>query len=199
MSRIYLIVIWVSILSCSSKEREENTLETRMESFERRGITSDTCSFCSIDGFLMESTTPDIQTKITIDFPVAIVLFDRVKFLHKYERENYDTVMKVFKMKHWGDRNKIYGLYDLYGYYTLGIKPILEDNAVTVIDTINIEGYIAIKDNDKKYIIDLGRYRQEDGVLVFTPGKRPIYWTIDKEDENCYAFYGFPKWYFNCR
>lgn len=107
--------------------------------------------------------------------------------------------MQLFKMKHRGDRNEIYRLYDLRGYYTQGIKPVLSENGVTIIDTIKNEQYITIKDGDKKYIIDLTRYRKDDGVLMFNPGKRPIYWTMKKDEENCYGYYGFPKWYYNCR
>lgn len=102
-------------------------------------------------------------------------------------------------MKHWGDRSEIYRLYDLYGYYTEGIKPVLIQNEVTIIDTIKNEKYVTIKDNGKKYIIDLSYYRQDDGVLMFKPGKIPIYWTMRKEEENCFEYYGFPEWYFNCR
>jgi hypothetical protein len=197
MPKIFVTIIFISCLGCSPKQTDKEILNA--DSFRKKRISPDTCSFCSIDPFLVESTEQDIQTNITIDFPVAIVLLDRVGLVHKYERENYDTLMKLFKMKHQGDRSEIYRLYDVYGYYTEGVKPLLILNEVTIIDTIKSEKYITIRDNDKKYIIDLSYYRQDDGVLMFKPGKSPIYWTMRKEEENCFEYYGFPEWYFNCR
>ncbi len=199
MHKIFLGLICISVISCSSKRTIESPSGVEVNSFEKRGITSDTCSFCEIDAFLVESLNAKIETNIIIDFPVAIELLDRTQLMFKYENEEgYDTLMKLFKMKHRGDRNEIYRLTDLYGYYEQGIKPVLADNSVTIIDTIRHEQYITIRDNDKTYIIDLLRYRKDDGVLMFKPGKRPIYWTMKKDEENCYGYYGFPRWYFNC-
>jgi hypothetical protein len=106
--------------------------------------------------------------------------------------------MTLLGMESAGDRNEIYRLYDLSGYYSEGIKPVLIDNSVTIIDTIKHERYVTIRDRDKKYLIDLLRYRKDDGVLMFKPGKPPIYWTMKKDWENCYGYYGFAKWYYNC-
>ncbi|HEU5291725.1 MAG TPA: hypothetical protein VFU05_13845 [Cyclobacteriaceae bacterium] len=195
----FFIIIFIIGLSCSAKRTDEYTYEERIEDLNKRGVTSDTCSFCALDSFLVESTNQDIETKIIITQPVAIELLDRTELMHKYHDTDYDTLMKLFKMKHAGDRNEIYRLSELYGYYTQGIKPVLMDNSVTIIDTIKHEQYITIKDKDKNYVIDLTRYRKDDGVLMFKPGKRPIYWTMKKDEDNCYGYYGFPKWYYNCR
>lgn len=198
MYKVLLGIVCISALSCSSKPTIKDKSDGTT-SLERRGITSDTCSFCAIDSLLVESINLDIKTKIIIDYPVAIELLDRVELVHKYENEKgYDTLMKIFKMRNHADRSEIYRVYDLYGYYTQGIKPVLVDNSVTIIDTIRSEQYISILDRDKKYLIDLRRYRKDDGVLMFKPGKRPIYWTMKKDWENCYGYYGFAKWYYNC-
>jgi hypothetical protein len=195
MYKALLVIVCISVLDCSNRKTQD---ESRSKSFEERGITSDTCSFCAIDSLVVKSTNSSIETIINVDYAVAIELMDRVELVRKYEEKKYDTLMKLFKMKHWGDRNEIYRLYDLYGYYTQGIKPVLVDNSVTIIDTIRHERYITIKDGDKKYLIDLMSYRRDDGVLMFKPGKSPVYWTMKKEEDNCYGYYGFPKWYYNC-
>lgn len=198
MSKIRLGVVFIFILCCSDK-RTEKTVSHNSPTLLKKGITSDTCSFCSIDSFLVKSAIPQGSTKINIDFPVAIEMLDRVRLIHRYERDNYDTLMKVFKMKRAGDRNEIYSHYDLYGYYTRGIKPVLIKNKVTIIDTIRNERYVTIKDSNRQYIVDLSYYRRNDGVLIFKPGKKPVYWTMKKDQENCSDYYVFPNWYFHCR
>jgi hypothetical protein len=191
-------VVCICSLNCTPNRNREKDSSRNVSSSEEES-EPDTCSFCVLNTFIVESMDIDIQTNINIDYPVAIETMDRVDLVRKYEDTNYDTLMKLFKMKHWGDRNEIYHAYDLFGYYTQGIKPILLNNSVTIIDTIKHEQYITILDGGKKYLIDLAKYRKEDGVLMFKPGKPPIYWNMNKEEENCYAYFGFPKWYFNCQ
>jgi hypothetical protein len=198
MNRVLIGIVLICVLNCTPNRSTEDNSNKKLDSFAKEEITSDTCSFCAMSSFVVESVNRDIQTDIIIDYPVAIETMDRLSLVWKYERTNYDTLMKLFKMKHWGDRNEIYRLYDLYGYYTQGIKPVLLDNSVTIIDTIKHEKYVTILDGDKKYLIDLARYRKDDGVLMFKPGKPPIYWTMKRDEENCYGYYGFPKWYYNC-
>jgi hypothetical protein len=195
MQKILFGIVCMLILGCTTKSEHGS----RARALEERGITSDTCSFCALDGLVVESIDGRINTNITIDYPVAIELMDRVEWVRKYEEERYDTLMKLLKMKHWADRGEIYELYGLHGYYTQDIKPVLLRNSVIIIDTIKHEQYVTIKDGREKYVIDLLRYRQDDGVLMFTPGKKPIYWNMEREDENCYWLDGFPKWYFECR
>jgi hypothetical protein len=198
MNRVLIGIVLICVLNCTPNQSTEDNSNKKLDSFAKEEITSDTCSFCAMSSFVVESVNRDSQTDIIIDYPVAIETMDRLSLVRKYERTNYDTLMKLFKMKHWGDRNEIYRLYDLYGYYTQGIKPVLMDNSVTIIDTIKHEKYVTILDGDKKYLIDLARCRKDDGVLMFKPGKPPIYWTMKKDEENCYGYYGFPKWYYNC-
>lgn len=198
MVKIVSSIMLICLLGCVSRREDKTMSKLDSVAFEDDIIVPDTCSFCSMDSFLIKPVSQDVKTKITIDFPVAIVLFDRVELVHKYELDNYDTLMKVFKMKHWGDRNEIYRLYDLYGYYSQGIRPILNQNKVSIIDTIKKEKYVTIIDKSKKYVVDLSYYRQDDGVLMFRPGKSPIYWTMRKDEQYCFDYYGFPKWYFSC-
>src|SRR5688572_6647773 len=155
MYKIVSGIVCILILGCTTKSERGS----RARALEDRGITSDTCSFCALDGFVVESIDRKIKTNITIDYSVAIELMDRVEWVRKYEEERYDTLMKLLKMKHGSDRNEIYRLYGLYGYYSQNIKPILLHNSVTIIDTIRHEQYVTIKDGRKKYVIDLFRYR----------------------------------------
>jgi hypothetical protein len=72
--------------------------------------------------------------------------------------------MKLLKMKNHWDRNEIYRHYGIRGYYAEGIRPILIDNHVTIIDTIKHEQFVTIKDGGEIYLIDLNRLRKDDGV-----------------------------------
>ena len=191
---IYLFLV-ASIISCSFKSGEVNSLDSSQG---HKRITSDTCSFCIIEPFLIKPTPGDVKTEIVIDYPVAIEFFSQADLVFKYEKDNYDTLMKIFNRTPQEVSSLKYRLTEQHNYYAQGIKPILQKSSVEILDTISNDQLIKLTDKDGMYVIDLRTYKQTDGVLMYTPGKRPIFWTMKGDEDHCFGYFGFPKWYYNC-
>lgn len=88
---------------------------------------------------------------------------------------------------------------DQYGYYTARIRPIIENRGITVVDTLMNRTVLFFEDDKNEYIVDVGKWHHSDGVLFFTPGQEPFFWTDrlkclicgDTALVNCY--FGFPE------
>jgi hypothetical protein len=106
--------------------------------------------------------------------------------------------MKVFKMKHWSDRGVIYALKDQYFYFTKIIEPVLVENSIEVIDSIPHNQLLEFRVSDGSIFVNPNDYKDQDGVLFFLPGKKPLFWTADKEEKHCKGSYGIVKQYFLC-
>lgn len=188
--RLSIVFIALSVLGCSEKKDGGQKLESK-------GVVRDTCSFCAIDSFRVKPCETEVVPKMVIDYPVAIEFFNQANFINKYQRTNYDTVIKVLKMKHRGDRNQIYHLTEQRNYY-LSLKDIISKNSIVTIDTLKNEQFILFLDHKTAYTINVRQFYSSDGVLMYTPGKEPIFWTMKRDEENCAGYEGIVKWYFLC-
>lgn len=72
-----------------------------------------------------------------------------------------------------------------YDYYESVVRPILNRCKVPTTDTIRYRNVLFFSDSTNEYIVDAGPYRSKDGVLLFTPGKAPVFWTTDVFRNNC--------------
>lgn len=184
----------LSIINCSYKG---GPAENKIPEHQKR-IASDTCSFCAIDPFLIKPIQGDRQVETVVDYPVAIEFFSQAGLVFKYQLDNYDTLIKIFKKTPQEVSGLAYRLTEQYNYYGQGIKPELLKSSVKIIDNIPFDQFIRIVDKENSYVIDLQTYKQTDGVLMYTPGKQPIFWTMKGDEDHCLGYFGFPKWYFNC-
>lgn len=111
---------------------------------------------------------------LAIEKPVAIEFFNRYHLIQKYHHEEtYDILMKIFNMKHFGDRSEITGLTDQYYYFDRMIRPMLLENSITVIDSIRHTTVVEFKGTKESYVINLLKYSEQDGVLMFNPNRKP--------------------------
>jgi len=200
LMKVSLLGASFTTICCTLKKTEHNNIpvnqnDTISQKFETTRL--DTCSYCNIDPLIIKANSVDLKPQKKINYPIAIEFFNNSYFISKYERINYDTVMKRFKMKSRGDRNKIYYHYDLYGYYSQGIKPALKKYAI-VIDSLIDKEVVEFIYQKERYVVDLKPYKNIDGVVMFNPGRKPIFWTIDSDWESCNEYYVLPKWYFMC-
>lgn len=57
------------------------------------------------------------------------------------------------------------------------MKPLLIRNDVTIIDTAFSDTLVTFESGAEHYTIDLRPYRVRDGVVLFQPGKKPVFWS----------------------
>lgn len=74
------------------------------------------------------------------------------------------------------DIQTYYRMVDQYGYYITLVRPKLEGRGVKIISKPERTVYF-FEDNKHEYIVDATVYSRNDGVLMFTPGKEPVFWT----------------------
>lgn len=69
-----------------------------------------------------------------------------------------------------------YRLLEQWGMYS-DMKPLLIRNDVTIIDTAFSDTLVTFESGAEHYTIDLRPYRVRDGVVLFQPGKKPVFWS----------------------
>jgi hypothetical protein len=120
----------------------------------------------------VEALRPVIQTipqarprSIVINSAVAIEFFSLAK-----NRDLYLSSKKRDAMSSY------YELLDQHGIYQDFIVPVLDSLEIPVVDTIPDDVYIIFEDSTQTYIINIDRLKSEDGVLLYAPGKKPVFW-----------------------
>jgi len=197
MRKLLLNVILIGTLgfyACNNAKRNE-----REEVAAKEFTALDVCERCRLDSFYIKSSVKTaVSDQKVISKPTAVEFFNLTKLMSKYHNnDSYDTLMKLFKMKDWGDRNKIYELIEQDFYYKKEIKPILVQNSVNIIASTGGDQFLKFESNDS-FFVDVTKYLNEDGVLMFKPGKRPIFWTFKKEKKYCTELYGLVQKYYEC-
>lgn len=168
--RILLVplVVWSVLASCSRKSKHDEDVSIKTSSI------ADSCNVCVLDSLSIETLAPGQRIPLAIEKPVAIEFFNRYHLIQKYHHEEtYDILMKIFNMKHFGDRSEITGLTDQYYYFDRMIRPMLLENSITVIDSIRHTTVVEFKGTKESYVINLLKYSEQDGVLMFNPNRKP--------------------------
>lgn len=87
--------------------------------------------------------------------------------------------------KFYNDHQWRYRVIDQHGYYSEIIRPVLKRCNIQITDTIKHRNVLFFTGAATEYIVDAGAYRSQDGVLLFTPGKAPVFWTTEVFRTNC--------------
>lgn len=157
------------------------------------------CNACIADSFFIKPSSEIKGDRILINQSVAIQFFNQVHLIEKYDHQgSSDTLMRLFNMKHWGDRNVIYALTNQYFYFVQEIKPFLVKNSIAVIDSVSDRRLLEFRSSNFSVVVDPNDYKSQDGVLFFLPGKKPIFWNGHAEDKYCRNATGIVSQYFLC-
>ena len=149
-------------------------------------ISNDSCNVCAIDQFYVKRESASDAERIIIDEPVAVQFFNRIRLAEKYDNnEARDTLMEIF-----GNRDRIQDLADQFFYFRNVIKPILINDSINVVDTPPNDRVLEFRGAGDSFFVNSSQYKDQDGVLFFTPGKMPIFWTVDGESRYCKVNYG---------
>lgn len=138
--------------------------------------TTQVCDSCNWDAAKIEFV--DAMPTDSFEFTEAIA----IEYFNIANQKFPDsaTADKFYNNHQWR-----YAITDQYGYYTALVRPILERYSISTTDTIRWRNILFFTDSITEHIVDAGYYRANDGVLLFTPGKAPIFWTRDVFRNNC--------------
>jgi len=134
------------------------------------------CDSCNWDAAKIESADAIPTDSFRITEAIAIEYFNIAN--EKFP----DSVLadKFYTNHEWR-----YRMLDQFGYYNSTVKPILTENGIQTTDTIRWRTVLFFEDGKSEYIVDAGVYKGKDGVLMFTPGKAPVFWTNEVFRNNC--------------
>lgn len=181
------------IYGCSKNQGHNSTDELSMSRYELNG-----CNAFVIDSFFVKHSAQTEGSKLLIEQPVVLTFFNQAKMVDKYEVENYDSLKAFLNMKHSGDRNMIYMLKNQYFYFVKDLRPKLEARSVRIIESFVANQVLEFHVNDTTIYVNVDEYKTQDGLLIFSPGKNPLFWTAAKEDLYCSGNYGIILEYFDC-
>lgn len=191
----FLLVLFVILLTTRCTRVASD--DANHESCSRDNV-QDSCGVCFVDSFSVKASSKIGAGVTVITHPVAIQFFNQVRLADKYEKSSYDTLMKLFKMKDADDRKVIYALKNQYFYFVKEIKPFLIKNSIAIMDSVSGERLLEFRNSTFSVVVDPNEYKDRDGILFFQPGKKPIFWTADKEDRYCQNATGMVSQYFLC-
>lgn len=124
--------------------------------------TCDSCAYALMPASIT-SMTPVPQSNVTFSTPVAIAFFPLAN-----DHELYDSL-------NMHERISFYDLQDQMGIYASIMRPVLDSMNITVIEGLPDSSYIMFKNSESISLVYLKTYRYEDGILLFKPGKKPVF------------------------
>jgi hypothetical protein len=87
---------------------------------------------------------------------------------------------------------------DQYFYYIKEIKPVLAKNSIQIVDSVSTDLLLEFPGPKASILVDPKAYNSQDGVLFFTPGKQPLFWTFDRALAYCKDGHSVVAQYFLC-
>lgn len=192
-----LVIFACIAVSCTRKGPEDGT--TAPGAFGDPNANNN-CEACFADSFQVQYTSRSNGETTLIDEAVAILFFNQARLADKYDNENsYDTLMKIFQMEDAGDRNVIYVLKNQHFYFVKTIEPILTEHSIAIIDSVSTDRLLEFRGPNMSIFVNPEEYKNQDGVLFFLPGKKPLSWTAYREERYCKHGEGIVEQYFLCR
>jgi hypothetical protein len=134
------------------------------------------CDSCNWESAKIELVDAIPTDSFRITEPIAIEYFN----LANEKFPDSAAADKFYTDRVWQYRM----LYQL-SYYTSTVKPVLAAIGIPMTDTIRSRTVLFFADEKNEYVVDATTYRGTDGVLLFTPGKAPIFWTNEVFRNNC--------------
>jgi hypothetical protein len=186
------VVLTAVLASCgsSSAPPRNDTLNGDPSGSDARAMEeamlSESCNCCNPTLAAVDLVDAIPTDTFTITTPVAIGFFTLAN-----RQDWFDSIDD--------GHQTYYRTVDQYGRYTAVMHPLLEKRGVRVIDTLIDRTVLFFEDSRNEYIVDVRKYFHNDGVLMFTPGKAPVFWTAaalssccdDTSFVNCY--FGQPE------
>jgi hypothetical protein len=198
LNRMKYIFVFLVLYSCNTKpdrNADENEYTSSLDSKiseKEAGI----CEICPKDAFMVETLDSNQNVPLTFNKPIVLEFFNLYDAIEKYDTEfKQDSLPEKLKKDPY--RQEIYRTIDQVGYYG-HLRKELESLDVTILRSQLTDDFVRFVEKDKSYLVDLRAYRETDGVLMFNPGKKPIFWTSSEAILKCKDMEGIGRWYFNC-
>lgn len=142
------------------------------------------CDSCYLDKLIIEPVNNEALTKTIISESTAITFFHLYEQITKYDRSGYSDSLPQ-KLKINDHRQTIYRIAEQRRTYDFKIQPILDSLNVKIIKGDFKDRLLTFKFQKKTYKVDINSFEENDGVIFFTPGKKPILWTANRTNINC--------------
>ncbi|HYV90221.1 MAG TPA: hypothetical protein VE978_00490 [Chitinophagales bacterium] len=83
------------------------------------------------------------------------------------------------------NRQLYYKINDQYTWYIELIRPKLDSLSVKTIEPDFKDSLLTFEYNNQAYTININYFKDNDGVVFYKPGKKPVLWTLDRLSKYC--------------
>ncbi len=147
-----------------------------------KNAQSDIADSCHFERFIIKSIDKKASATL-INTPTAILFLDMYKEVMKHDNEvSYDSLPD--KLKH-DNRQMIYTILDQQGFFGAVITPVLDSLKVNIVEGKTSDSTLTFIVDGKSYTIDITHFKENDGVVYFTPGKKPVLRNLHAGSEYC--------------
>ncbi len=154
-----------------------------------QAVIADSCHF---ERFVIKSIDKKASATL-INTPTAILFLDMFHEILKHDNEvSYDSLPEKLKND---NRQTIYRIVDQQGFFGAVITPVLDSLKVNIIEGKTTDSILTFTVERKSYTIDITRFKENDGVVYFTPGKKPVLRNLQDGSKYC-SDVDFVKEYF---
>lgn len=160
-SFLALVVIVIAMCSCDLNDQCGKPIVSGTQ-------ICDSCNFITNELQLVDAIPTD---SFVFRKPVAIEYFWVATHPHWFDSTS--------------DHQEYYRIMDQYGYYTEMMRGYVRSLNVECIDSITDRNVLFFEDDSNEYVVDVTRFLVGDGVLLWTPGKKPVLWTSEVHNQHC--------------
>lgn len=185
MKQLSTLILLLVLLNSCGTESDNSTNNVIIQETQH-------CDNCETDKFIIQKTDSTHRKSSLINESIAIEFFNLYKTIIKYDVKFQDSLPEKVK---YDNRQTIYRSHDTYGIYHAILKPVLDSLKVKIVAGNFQDSTLTFSINNKFYNVDVSRFKENDGIIFFKPGKQPILWTLDCMNKRC-AERDFVKCYF---
>jgi hypothetical protein len=155
----------IFLLACKNKDRQSNKI--------------DLCNSYLLKLYTIKPAVKDTISTILFSESIGIEFFNTYKLVEKYDfKGQYDSLPDwITKF----GRQTIYNAIDTYNMYLCSLKPKLNSSKIKIIEGNFDDDFVSFKIENCYYTINVKKYRQKDGIILYKSGKYPIFW----DDQFC--------------
>lgn len=178
MTRFSRLLFFIGLLlSCNSET------ESMIPPESADLLINHTCDSCYSERLIIKDTITSSKGKTKISYPTAIAFFHLLDKIHIYDGNGCQDSMPD-KLKHDG-RQTIYRTVGQNLIYATSIRPTLDSLKIKIVAGNYQDSTLTFLYQSKPYRVDITIFKDNDGVIFFTPGKKPILWTLDIGSKYC--------------
>jgi len=163
-----LIILEIGCTSSLSSDCTSKTINNTQPDFK-------SYSFININKY-----SSDKKPRLVLSKKSILTFFNLSKYALNKSLKNIDLDSNTLANIDNPDRQALYHFIDQFNYYKTVVEPEIDSLKIIKIDITDINSTVLFTENKELIKLDLTIFKSKDGLVLYSPGKKPMYFDMEK-------------------